>query len=267
MQESTVITSRFFKRAVVLQVCAALLLASCTGDRRGATAMPQGGPQQTLPEESLPLGNLTVLGQSVDQRVLDDIAVALQASGPVVCAALQSECRFPVQVEVFESQDAFDQGTMNPEMKGYYAISGSWRIEMVSPDNPAPHEISYADAVQVAVHEYVHLVENEINPHLPAWLNEGVAVLIGPHEGYTAACQGYFPFEMIPDFQQLEKDYGSIPAADLFAFSLVEYITTETGLEGLNKILRAPDHLLEIMGMTEARFEAGWREYMTANYH
>lgn len=61
---------------------------------------------------------------------------------------------------------------------------------MVSPRLPAAGaHLSYDDRVAIAVHEFAHLVENEINPDLPVWLEEGAAIYIGPHQAYDEVCQ------------------------------------------------------------------------------
>ncbi len=157
---------------------------------------------------------------------------------------------------------------MNPEMQGYYAYSGDGRIQMVSPRNPtALLEGDYSQRVLIAVHEYVHLVNNDINPNMPLWLNEGVAVFVGPHDLYTYVCQNMFPFEQIPSFREMEKSYESVSAADLFTYALVDFVAHEYGQEKLNLLIRDPDKFEDILGDTRSAFEQQWREYMNLHYN
>ena len=72
---------------------------------------------------------------------------------------------------------------MNPEMRGFYAISGDGKIQLVSPAHPAPHRLTYGDGLMVAVHEFTHLALDEVNPRLSSWLDEGAAVYFGPDAG------------------------------------------------------------------------------------
>jgi hypothetical protein len=116
--------------------------------------------------------------------------------------------------------------------------------------------------VLIAVHEFVHLVADEINPDLPLWLDEGVAVYFGPHDLYTAACQGQFPIEELPTFDQLEQEYASIPAADLFAFTAVEYIASQFRPAAIHELIRSPESFEKILGTDRASFEKGWRKYI-----
>ena len=80
--------------------------------------------------------------RQVPARVLDDIATALRAGAPAVCAALRVACDFPVSVAVYADQAAFDRQVMSPTMRGYFALSGNGRIQIVSPANSGRDELS-----------------------------------------------------------------------------------------------------------------------------
>jgi len=203
-----------------------------------------------------------VTGSEVAPEVLQDVKNALQAQAGPICIDLQIDCRFTIMLEVFPDQQSFDRMVMNPEMGGFFAISGQNRIQMVSPDNPAPHEISYEDGISIAVHEFVHLALDKIDPDLPAWLDEGTAVYLGPHAIYDYVCRGYFPFDQIPRLRELRENYSQVPAADLFAYSLVSYIAGEYGLDTLNALLRAPYSSEEILGVADQTLDVAWRQYI-----
>lgn len=212
-------------------------------------------------------GIFTVYGVEGDQRAVQDVAEALQEQALQINSALDYEYRDPIIVEIFPDQDSLDHYGMNLEMQGYYAYSGDQRIQMVSPRNPtAQLEVDYSQRVTIAVHEYVHLVNNAINPNMPPWLNEGVAVYMGPHELYTNVCQNVFPFEQIPSFRELEQSYDFVPAADLFAYTVVDFIAYEYGQEKLNLLIRNPDRLEDILGISKSEFEQHWQEYMNRHY-
>ena len=210
----------------------------------------------------------TVWATEADRQTAQDILVAIQSSSGQVCADLQTACQVSITVEVYPDQTSFDQNMMNQEMHGFFAISGEQHlIQMVSPANPSPHKISYNDGVLVGVHEFAHLVLDEVNPALPTWLDEGAAVYIGPHKLYTTVCQMAFPFEMIPSFRQLMEDYESVQAPDLFAYTAVDFIVNEFGLEKLNLLLRTPDDLEHVLGVSQAAFEENWHQFIRAHYH
>jgi hypothetical protein len=212
-------------------------------------------------------GSRSVWATAADRQTAQDILGAIKKNSTQVCDDLQTECQFTVVVEVYPDQASFDEYVMNPEMRGFFAISGQpHNIQMVSPANPGSHKISYNDGVSVAVHEFVHLALNKINPDLPTWLEEGTAVYVGPHNLYSTVCQSVFPFELTPSFQQLEEDYNSVQAPDLFAYTLVDFIVSQYGMDKLNLLLRSPDKLENILGNSKGTFEVQWKQFMQAQY-
>ncbi len=102
----------------------------------------------------------------------------------------------------------------------------------------------------IAVHEYTHLALNEVNPDLPDWLAEGAAVYLGPHDMYDHVCRQNFPLSRFPRLQTLMQSYSSIPAADLFAYTLVRYIAETEGLGTLNRLIRLPSDILALLNQS-----------------
>ena len=64
-------------------------------------------------------------------------------------------------------------------------------------------ELTYADGVSVAVHEFVHLALDQIAPELPDWVEEGKAVTLAPHEVYDGACQERLVGVALPSLEQM----------------------------------------------------------------
>jgi RNA polymerase sigma-70 factor, ECF subfamily len=184
-----------------------------------------------------------------------------------VCRDLRCDFQRTVSVELFADQESLDRLGMNPRMRGSYAYSGDGRIQMVSPRNPVPNlPVGYETRVLIAVHELAHLVLNEVNPRLPLWLNEGVATFVGPHAPYSFVCRNRFPFDRVPQLRDLQQSYATVPAADLFAFTVVDFIVAEYGMDALNRLIRAPDALEQIAGGDLAEFERRWRAFMEQRY-
>jgi hypothetical protein len=241
-----------------------------------AVVAPLPTPAQAIPEQAStptatprpptatpPAGLISVTGPGVPSNVLDDIATALRQGAPGVCAALDVACDFPVTVEVFADQAAFDRGVMNPEMRGYYALSGDGRIQMVSPANSGRDELSYEDGVGVAVHEFVHLALDQIDPELPDWLEEGTAVYLGPHTVYDRACRQQLAGVDLPPLADLRYRYSDVPAADLMAYTLVASIAGDDGYEALNALLHAPEAMEATLARSTAEVEAEWRTFVS----
>jgi hypothetical protein len=247
----------------VFSWAASLVLAAC------AVVQPSPTPgkadhQFTLEYQA---GHFTVLGVEGDMQAIRDVAEALNLSAPQIRRDLDLDYQEKVTVELFPDQDSLDEFGMNPRMQGYYAYSGESRIQMVSPRNPMPRfDTGYSSRVMIAVHEFVHIVNTAINPDMPSWMNEGVAIYIGPHDIYSYVCEGHFPFEQIPSFADMQQKYESVPAGDLFAFALVDYIVSEYDLQTLNQLIRAPIAFEDLLGVTQIDFEERWHEYMDQSY-
>jgi hypothetical protein len=208
-------------------------------------------------------GRFTVFAGADDAKATTDVALALQAHAPRIRRDLAVDLQGPVVVELFADQASLDRDGMNPRMRGFYAYSADRHIQMVSPRNPTRDPaIAYPDRVLIAVHELVHLAIDDINPRLEGWLDEGAATFIGPHEPYAQACRQRFPFALLPTLRDLEQSYEAVPAADLFAYSLVEFIVARHGLHTLNRLLRAPESLEQILGCDRDELERQWREYL-----
>lgn len=248
---------------VVLVVFLSPVLAATL---RGAEAAANVSPPATRSLRRH-VGQFVISAAPGDEPALRDIATALQQHAPGVCRVLQCDYRRAVVVEVFPDQASMDRDARNRWTRGHFAHSDASGIQMVSPRNEIPNlPVSYETRVLIAVHEFAHLVNNAINPDMPLWLSEGAAVFAAPHAPYAYVCQHHFPFERIPVLRDLRQSYRSVPAADLFAFTVVEFIATEFGHDALNQLLRAPTRLESIVGLSDADFETRWRQFLKHHY-
>lgn len=260
---------KFFLQFCFLSLVYFPVVTGCSNSNVTKSAAPpspsaiKNGLTQIVGSEST-----EVWATEADRQTAQDILTALQNNSEQICAVLNAKCLFPVIVEIYPDQGSFDTHVMNPEMRGFFAISGEpHTIQMVSPANPAPHNISYDDGVSVVIHEFVHLIVDEINPYIPTWLDEGTAIYVGPHGPYTIACQEAFPFGYVPSFHQLEYDYNGTPAPDLFAYTVADFIVQEYGMESLNLLLRTPENLEDMLGVPRETFEESWHHFIAAQYH
>lgn len=212
-------------------------------------------------------GRFTLYAVAGDEQALADVADALQTHGPQVCRDLQCDYRRPVTVELFTDQTHLDRDERSRWSRGHYAFSNDSSILMVSPRNPLPGlPLGYETRVLIAVHEFAHLMNNAVNPRMPLWLNEGAAVFVGPHAPYAHVCRSGFPFDRVPSLRALQESYDAVPAADLFAYAFVEFVTREHGTDVLNQLLRSPDSLERLLGATREEIERRWRNYMEKHY-
>lgn len=251
---------------IVITLAAGLwLLVGCLPPSTYLPLAPASPAATPIPTPTIPISDLvTVTSEGVPTPVLDDIAAALHDYAPAICDGLDVACDFAVMVEVYPDQTALDRVIMNPDLRGAFALSGDGRIQMVSPANTGRDVLTYDDAVGVAVHEFVHLALDRIDPELPDWLEEGTAVLLGPHDLYDRACRAQLIDFVPPPLADLREHYDDVPTPDLYAYTLVAYIVDTDGLHTLNLLLRQPEVAVEFMlGKSTLEVEAEWRAFIS----
>jgi hypothetical protein len=259
---------RLYPKFSILNMILSFICMGCVNlDATALAYTPTPLPSQHGLNIVLESKSIAIWATEADRQTARDIFSAIEANAEQICTTLQTECQFPLLIEIHPDQASFDEYVINPEMRGYFAISGPpHTIQMVSPANPAPHTISYEDAVLVAVHEFTHLALDEVNAGMPTWLDEGTAIYVGPHQLYTNACQNAFPFQLTPSFQDLVQNYDKIQAPDLFAYTVVDFIVSQYGMDKLNQLLRTPEKLQTILGVSEETFEDNWLDFIRSRY-
>jgi hypothetical protein len=148
-------------------------------------------------------------------------------------------------------------------------------VRMVTPGNPPRQYHDFNSLLQVAVHEWVHLVAQRLNNPLtlppPSYLGEGVAVyLAGQNNGVQQKIasdikNGKFPASL----NAIQDVYN-------YGYALVEYIVHQYGNErlvNLYKTLKAnttnADAVFQACfgsGITETQFMSDWKAYCIAKY-
>lgn len=239
-------------------------LAACEGVRIQGALQPTVAPQPfTIGRQA---GQFTIFAFKGEEQAVIDVGRALLEHAPQVCRELGLAFHDPVTVELHSNQASLDRQIADPGSRGHYAHSEGRRIRMITPRQPIKNlDLPYPTRVQIAVHEFAHIVNGAINPQMPLWLNEGTAVFAAPHAPYAYVCRNRFPREGIPALRQLQESYDSVRAGDLFAFTVVDFIVAEFGRETLHRVIRAPDCNAAVRRL-HPDFEHRWRTFMEQHY-
>jgi len=158
---------------------------------------------------------------------------------------------------------------------------GDWRaaayqgeIELFAPEGQKPDPNFFLVAL---THEYVHLAVDRLSRGAaPAWLTEGLAQYITQNQTprdralleKARRTDAFLPLALLAaPFSHLEEK----PLVDLAyaqAYSLVNFLASSHGLEGLRRLLAGfresgdPEDALAGLGLTQASLEKNWRQWL-----
>ena len=218
-------------------------------------------------KHQLQSGPFTYFADERDSSVVRDISVLMDSASDGVSRNLGVVYKHPVTVEVYPTQEEFNANIMNPLMRGTPAVSGAYRIQMVSPASPiALQGIPYRERLWFAVHEFTHLVIDQISEDVPAWLDEGLACYEGSFMFYSYVCHNSMPESEPPTLTALTGSYERISAADVYSFSLVEFLIRRYGRAKINHLLREPQEIQKVFGVSPNDIREQWKVFISSNH-
>ena len=132
-------------------------------------------------------------------------------------------------------------------------------VLLTSPENPGTQH-TYADMLEIAVHEYVHTCVYRLNEYPNMWLDEGLAT-------FLAGQRSPLPTS-IPEFTDFQKqDKGFFWENDGYAVSYyyVEFLIREFGNEDVARLVQTNDYQ-GTLGESELEVYDRWLEYLDTKY-
>lgn len=143
---------------------------------------------------------------------------------------------------------------------------------IASPINP-PKGSDFYNVLNTVVHEFVHVIINQINNDTPRWLNEGVASYEGKdnsEEWIKKTIRKSLEENTLPKLKDLDtgRDFAKFFEIDgyQFSYTIIEFIVNKFGYEKLHDFLEEPDNFEGIFNMSENEFESNWGEFLKKNY-
>lgn len=136
-------------------------------------------------------------------------------------------------------------------------------VLLTSPANPGKAH-TYEECRDAALHEMVHACNSIINPDMPLWLNEGVALYLtngNPPANLYNTCK-------TPSFQDIHTA-DPVRFSDMggyyYAYTYVEYLDATYGWEKVLSLLKTGDPAAAF-GQSEESVYDGWLEYLKIHY-
>lgn len=124
------------------------------------------------------------------------------------------------------------------------------------------------------MHEFVHIIVNQINDDTPRWLNEGIAsyeAKDNDENWIKESVKNGLLSNMIPSFKDLDTgdDFEAFFKCNgyQYSYTIVESIVNLFGYDKLYRLIKSPNSFLEVFGITEDEFQNKWINYIYKIYY
>lgn len=205
-----------------------------------------------------------------DKKCLEDLSGEVEGSYDRVVKDLQTPLDYKPKINIYPDIESFHKSIGRPNDSAW-GVGTAWGkdLKMVSPLNPGPvHD--YNSIKQVAVHEFVHVVEiNMTNPKsLTTWLWEGVAMYEAKQVDNKTknTLRQLVENKKSPALSQLDKEFYTIDDAYAFSYTIVDFMVDRFGYDKLVQVIKEPNDIEKILGVSMDEFEKQWLDFVKANY-
>ena len=209
-----------------------------------------------------------------DTIVLDSLAITLENNYSRITDHLGVQIDKKINVKVFPNVKTFHVAINSPDAPDW--LIGTCNVDelmMVSPLNPGSFH-TYESLMQIIVHEFVHLVVYHARGDkrmtgLPKWLSEGYAQYeAGQVNEYTRRSVKSSILEKAPPtWTQLDTvsaiEFGNMNGYG-FSATIVEFLIVKYGIDKLVLLIKEPENVETIYGLSKDALEIQWIKYLKA---
>jgi hypothetical protein len=207
-----------------------------------------------------------------DIGVLDSIAATLESNYSRITNRLGIEIEKKTTVKVFPDLTSFHTAIKYPDAPDWVVgVCINDELLMVSPLNPGSMH-TYKSLMQVVVHEFVHIAvyyarNGKESAPLPRWLAEGYAQYeagqINDH--IRNIVKSSLKDKTPPTWAQLDAasdmEFGQMNGYGITVM-IVEFLVSKYGIDKLVMLIKAPEKMESIYGVSQAELERQWVEYL-----
>jgi hypothetical protein len=200
---------------------------------------------------------------ALEDGTKSDIGNALEGAYPGLQRFFMTAPGPKAVVVVYPGVADFQRAYLGHILSVFYGdwAAGAAHGDMVlaaSPENPGS-EHTYADMLDILVHEHVHTLIRRLNDMPNVWLDEGLAV-------YLAGQESRLP-ETLPGFETMQKDdLGVFLDHDGYAvgYAYMAYLDAVYGNEKIIQLIRTNDYP-SAFGKSAFEIYTEWVRYMEEN--
>ncbi len=264
------------RNSLVAVFLAAVLICGCSSDK----------PTESTPEAND--DNLVILRSSSphfnyyctlrDVAVIDTIRVLLETNLQRASALYNFSINDTIDVKIYPDFETFHDNVEWPTDDIPSTLVGQcvngYELKIISPLNSEPVN-SYSEMLIVVVHESMHAFHFHITGAVsgslypPAWLFEGFAVFEANQRPNRDLIRQRIADGDLPLIEQYENpDFFNANYGYHFCYTIHEYLLSAFGYDRVSVLLKYPNQIAYSLGtdVTMATLNAGWHEFLLANY-
>lgn len=214
-----------------------------------------------------------IIYNEVDKECIGSVSDILEGNYNEITNKLKQELEEKVTIEIYNDLKHLHIALGFPDAPDWIRGGlGIDKIVIASPLNPPPGS-AFDNVVKTAVHEFVHILIKKINRNIPRWLDEGIAC-------YEAKDNNEMWIEKtvidglenntIPTFEDLDtkEDFQAFFENDgyQYSYTIVESIVNIFGYDKLHSLVKSPERIMDILGITKYELQNIWIEYINNTY-
>jgi hypothetical protein len=186
--------------------------------------------------------HFTIYYEELNQQTLKDIEQKLETSYPGIHSFFGLNDHSKGRIIVYKNVERFQKaylGIILSYLFGDWAAGAAYQdmVLFTSPENPGDQH-TYADILEIAVHEYVHTLIYQLNENADIWLDEGLAT-------YLAGQKSELSRPTIPTFEEMQsQNQNEFVENDGYAwgYKYVDYLVTTYGAEKVVSLVKTDDY-------------------------
>lgn len=203
-----------------------------------------------------------------DKDVLSNLEETLESNYDRIANDLNVTLDEKINVNIYPNINEFHKATGYIDAEDWLVgFARDGEIFMVSPLNPGSVH-NYDSLMNVIVHEYTHILVGNINPNTDIYLNEGIAVV---EANQIDSNTKYYLKEIatlnkLPKIDEMKNNYSELEQPYLISGAFVDFIIKNNGYDKVIDLIKNPDNIEEIIGLSKEEIILKWRECILSNY-